>query len=155
MTSTVKSIPDGYQGVTPMLAFKDAARAIEFYKQAFGATELERLSDPSGKIAHAEMMIGNAKLMIADEYPEHNISPQTLGGSSVILYVYVEDVDTVVNQATAAGAKITHPVQDEFWGDRAASLEDPFGHIWMVATHKEDVSSEEIRKRFAAFCGKS
>jgi PhnB protein len=155
MTSTVKSIPDGYHSAIPMLAIKDATSAIEFYKQAFGATELERMTDPSGKIAHTEILIGDALIMIADEYPEHNISPQTLGGSTVTMHVYVEDVDAVVDRAVAAGAKIRHPVEDQFYGDRSASLVDPFGHIWMIATHKEDVSSEEIHKRFVAFCGKS
>lgn len=155
MTTTVKSIPDGYHSVTPMLAIKDATSAIEFYKQAFGATELERMTDPSGKIAHAEIAIGDARIMIADEYSEYNISPQTLGGSTVIIYVYVEDVDKLVDRAVAAGAKIQHPVEDWFYGDRSATLVDPFGHIWTIATHKEDVSSEEIHKRFLAFCAKS
>jgi PhnB protein len=155
MTATIKSIPDGYHSVTPMLAIKDATSAIEFYKQAFGATELNRLTEPSGKIAHAEILIGDSRIMIADEYPEYNLSPQTLGASTVIIHIYVEDVDTAVDGATAAGAKVRYPVEDQFYGDRSATLVDPFGHIWMIATHKEDVSSEEIEKRFVAFCGKS
>jgi PhnB protein len=154
MTDTVKSIPDGYHSVTAMLAIHDATSAVEFYKQAFGATELERMTDPSGKIMHAEILIGGTRVMIADEYLEHNISPQTLGGSAVTMYVYVQDVDATVDRAVAAGAKLRFPVEDMFYGDRTGTLVDPFGHIWAIATHKEDVSSEEIHKRFLAFCNK-
>ncbi len=155
MTSKSKPIPDGYHSATPMLAIRDAATAIEFYKQAFGATESMRLNDPNGKVAHAEIKIGNALIMIADENPEYNTSPQSLGGSTVIINVYVEDVDTLVNQAVAAGAKVVYPVEDQFYGDRSGRLADPFGHIWIVATHKEDVLPEEMQRRFAALYGQS
>lgn len=152
MPSTVKPIPAGLAGATPYLCIRDAARAIEFYKQAFGATESYRLTEPSGKVGHAEIKIGQALIMLADEYPEHgNRSPQTIGGSPVNIHLYVEDADAMVSQAVAAGAKLLRPVQDEFYGDRAGKLEDPFGHVWFIATHKEDVSPEEMQKRFAAF----
>jgi PhnB protein len=121
------------QAVTPMLAVHDAARALEFYKEAFGATETMRM-EYEGKIGHAEIIVGEATIMLADEYPEHNRSPRTLGGSSVILYVYVEDVDAVAGKAVAGGAKLLRPITDESYGDRVAKIEDPFGHVWMLAT---------------------
>ena len=154
MTSNVKPIPDGYHTITPYICVNDAANAIEFYKKAFGATELMRLADPSGRIGHAEVKIGDSHLMLADEFPEMNFrSPQTLGGSPVSIFLYVEDVDATANQAVAAGAKLVKEVKDQFYGDRSGTLEDPFGHVWNVSTHKEDVSLEEINKHVAAMSG--
>lgn len=155
MTSKVKPIPEGFHGATPHLCVRDAASAIEFYSKAFGATELFRLTDPSGKIGHAEVRIGKALLMLADENPEYgNRSPESLGGSPVNISLYVEDVDEVARRAVAAGAKLLIPVADQFYGDRSGRLEDPFGHVWIISTHKEDVSPEEVQKRFAAFFGR-
>ena len=154
--SKVKAIPDGYHTATPYLIIKDAARAIEFYKTAFGATEIMRMAEPSGKVTHAEIKIGNSPIMLADEFPEMGArSPQTIGGSPVSIFLYVENVDALANQAIAAGAKVLMPVQDQFWGDRYGKLADPFGHLWDIATHKEDVAPEEIHKRAAAAFGKS
>lgn len=154
MTDKVKAIPDGSHSLTPYLCAKDAAGAIEFYKQVFGATETMRMGDPDGKIAHAEIKIGEAPIMIADEYPEMGFrSPQSLGGSPVTIHLYVEDVDATANLAIAAGAKMLKPVEDQFYGDRAGRLEDPFGHVWFIATHKEDVSPDEVRRRAAALFG--
>ena len=151
MTSRVKPIPEGYHTATPYLIVRDAARAIEFYKKAFGAKELMRMADPSGKIGHAEIKIGDSPIMLADEVPEMgHRSPESLGGSPVSILLYVEDVDAVFNQAVAAGAKVQRPVADQFYGDRTGGVTDPFGHVWYVATHIEDVSPEEMRKRAAA-----
>ena len=153
MVSTVKPIPDGYHTATPYLITNDAASAIEFYKKAFGATERMRLKDPSGKVMHAEIIVGASTIMMADEFPDMNaVSPQSLGGSPVSIHLYVEDVDAMFGQAVAAGAKVCRAVEDQFYGDRAGTLTDPFGHIWMIATHKEDVSLEEVEKRLAAMC---
>ena len=151
MTSRVKPIPEGYHTATPYLIVRDAARAIEFYKKAFGAKELMRMADPSGKIGHAEIKIGDSPIMLADEAPGMgHRSPESLGGSPVSILLYVEDVDAVFNQAVAAGAKVQRPVADQFYGDRTGGVTDPFGHVWYVATHMEDVSPEEMRKRAAA-----
>ena len=151
MTSRAKPIPEGYHTATPYLIIKDAASAIEFYKKAFGATELMRMADPSGKIGHAEIRIGNSPIMLADEVPGMGYrSPQSLGGSPVSILLYVEDVDAVFSQAVAAGAKVERPVQDQFYGDRSGGVTDPFGHVWHIATHIEDVAPEELRKRAAA-----
>jgi PhnB protein len=147
----VKPIPNGYHTVTPYLVVKDAASAIDFYKKAFGATELFRMAGPHGRVMHAEIKIGNSPIMMADECPEMRTrSPQSVGGSPVSMYLYVEDVDALFSQAVAAGAKVTRPVKDQFYGDRSGGLEDPFGHVWYVATHKEDVPPEEIHRRFEA-----
>jgi PhnB protein len=147
----VQPTPEGYHTATPYLIVKDAVRAIEFYKRAFNATELMRLADPSGKVMHAEIKIGDSTIMLADEFPEMGIrGPQSLGGSPVILLLYVRDVDAAASQAGAAGAKVLRPVKDQFYGDRSGTFEDPFGHVWTLATHKEDVSPEEIHKRFEA-----
>ena len=155
MTSNVKPIPEGYHSVTPYLIIKNAAEAIEFYKKAFGATELFRMDQPDGKIGHAEIKIGDSPIMLSDEFPEMGYrGPQSLGGSPVSIMLYVEDVDTVVDRATTAGAKLDRPVEDKFYGDRTGSLTDPFGHIWHVGTHKEDVSPQEMEKRAAAAAGK-
>ena len=151
----VKPIPEGYHTATPYLIVRDAARAIEFYTRAFGATELMRFADPSGsgKLGHAEIKIGDSPIMLADEHPEMGYrSPQSLGGAAVSIMLYVADVDTRFSQAIAAGAKALKPVADQFYGDRSGTLEDPFGHMWTLATHKEDVSPEEIHRRFEAFC---
>jgi PhnB protein len=155
MTDTVKAIPDGYEGATPYLSIKGAADAIEFYKQAFGATEVMRMAEQSGRIGHAEIRIGKALVMLADEFPEMGfVSPKTLGGTPVGISLYVEDVDATVERAVAAGATLKRPVQNQFYGDRTAGLEDPFGHSWHVATHVEDVSPEEMHERFATtHCG--
>ncbi len=147
----VKSIPDEYRGATPYLCVDGAAKAIEFYKKAFGATEMMRMAHPSGKIGHAEIKIREAVIMLADEFPEMgHVSPRKLGGSPVSILMYFQDVDAVGRQAVSAGAKIVRPIEDQFYGDRMGKLEDPFGHFWFIATHKEDVSEEEMRRRAAA-----
>lgn len=149
-----KPIPDGYHTATPYLIIRGAGDAIEFYKKAFGATELFRFPTPDGKIGHAEIKIGDSPIMMADEYPQMGYnSPQTLGGSPVSLMIYVEDVDTTFNQAVAAGATVKEAVSDKFYGDRIGTLTDPFGHVWHVSTHKEDVSIEEMEKRAKAAHG--
>jgi PhnB protein len=156
MMSRVKPIPDGYHAVTPFLVVSDAARAMEFYKAAFGAKERMRMAGPGGKIVHAEMTIGDAVIMVADEFPEWgNLSPESLNGSPVRMALYVEDVDDVASRAVAAGAKVLIPVADQFYGDRSGRLADPFGHLWMVATHIEDVSPGEMQKRMDALSNKS
>ena len=154
MSGKVKAIPEGYHAVTPYLIVNDGARAIEFYKKAFGATELFRMAGPDGKIGHAEIKIGDSPIMLADEVPAMgHRSPQSLGGSPVSILLYVEDVDAVFNQAVAAGAKVARPVADQFYGDRTGGVTDPFGHAWYIATHKEDVSLEEMQKRAKAAHG--
>ena len=154
MASSTNFIPEGYTAVTPYLYVSDAAHAIEFYQQIFGATEVMRMGDPSGKIGHAEIKVGGSHIMLADEFPEMDSrSPQSLGGSSVGLLLYVEDADAVVERAVAAGAKLLSPLEDKFYGDRMGKLQDPFGHIWAIATHKEDVSPEEMEQRAAALHG--
>jgi PhnB protein len=148
----VSPIPAGYYTATPYLIIKDAARAIDFYKQAFGATELMRFADPNGRVGHAEIKIGNSIIMLADEHSECGYrSPQTLGGTPVSILLYVEEVDSRFRQAIAAGAKAMQPVDDKFYGDRSGSLVDPFGHVWTIATHKEDVTVEEVRRRLEEF----
>lgn len=148
MMSKVKPIPDGYHTATPYLIADDAAKAIEFYKKAFGASEKVRIPGPGGKIGHAEIQIGDSPIMLADEHPEIGaLSPDRIGGSPVSIMLYVEDVDRVVERALAAGAKLLRPVKDQFYGDRSGTLSDPAGHIWHVATHKEDLSLEEIKRR--------
>jgi len=152
--SKVKAQPDGYHTITPYLICNDAARAIDFYKRAFGAVELYRLPGPDGKVGHAEMKIGDSPFMLADEHPEMGAkAPHAFGGCSMGLYIYVDDVDKVVAQAVAAGARLTRPVKDRFYGDRNGSVEDPFGYTWSVGTHKEDVPPEEIARRAAAEYG--
>jgi len=152
--SQVKPIPEGYHSVTPYLCIKGAAAALEFYKKAFGAKELMRMPAPGDKIGHAEIQIGDSHVMLADEFPEMGfLSPQSVGGSPVMMHLYVEDVDATANKAVAAGAKVTKPVADQFYGDRSGQLQDPFGHNWYVSTHKEDVSPEEMKARSAKLFG--
>ena len=146
----VKPIPDGYHSVTPYLVVDDAAKAIDFYRRAFGAQEIMRMSGPQGKIGHAELKIGDSMIMLSDEMPQAGTrSAKSLGGSPVGIFLYVTDVDTVYNQAVAAGAKAEMPLADQFWGDRYGKLSDPFGHHWSLATHKEDVAPAEMQKRAA------
>jgi PhnB protein len=148
MAGNVKPIPDGYEGAMPYLICKGAAKAIDFYKRAFGATEIMRMEHPPGHIAHAELRIGGAFVMLADENPEMGArGPETLGGSPVSIYIYVEDVDAFARRAEEGGAKVIKPVSDQFYGDRSVYLKDPFGHGWGFASHIEDVSHEEIRRR--------
>lgn len=147
----VKPIPEGYHSVTPYLIVSNAGRALEFYKNAFGAKELMRMEQPGGRIGHAEIEIGDSRVMLADEFPEMGAkSPDSLGGSPVGLMLYVQDVDSQFKQAITAGAKEVRPVQDQFYGDRSGTLVDPFGHQWTLGTHKEDVSDEEMKRRMAA-----
>jgi PhnB protein len=154
MKTKVKYMPAGYHTATPYLIVDDAARAIEFYKQVFGATEAVRIGSPGGKVGHAEIQIGNSRLMLADEYPEWDArSPRTIGGTPVGLCLYVKDCDAVFTRAVSAGAKVLKPLQDQFYGDRSGTITDPFGHKWTIATHKEDVSPKEIQKRAAALFG--
>ena len=154
MATTTKPIPDGYHTVTPYLVIKHAGKAIEFYTEAFGATELTRLTTPDGAVMHAEIRIGDSPVMLSDECPDWNaLSPLTIGGTSVSIILYVEDADTVVNRSVAAGATLLMPVADQFWGDRMGTILDPFGHKWSIATHTEDVSAEEIAKRAKALFG--
>ena len=156
MNTKAKPVPEGFHTATPYLIITNAARAIEFYQDVFGATELTRLATPDGKVGHAEIRIGDSRIMLADEFPEWDArSPQTIGGSAVHIMLYVEDVDAVVNRAVAAGAKLFKPVADQFYGDRSGSLTDPFGHKWTIATHKEDVSPEEMKRRASALFGMS
>jgi PhnB protein len=148
----VKPIPEGYHSVTPYLIVKGAAEALEFYKKALGAKEVVCMKGPGGKVMHAEIKIGDSFVMLADEFPEMgHVGPQTLGGTSVGLAVYVENVDAQFDKAIAAGGKVKRPVQDQFYGDRAGTLTDPYGHVWTLATHKEDVSPEEMKKRSEAW----
>jgi PhnB protein len=147
----VKPIPEGYHNVTPYLFVRGAVGAIDFYRSVFGATEIVRMAGSNGKIMHAELRIGDSIVMLADENPQTGVmSPQTIGGFSVGLHVYVEDVDAVIKKAVESGAKPLRPVKNQFYGDRSGSVLDPFGHMWSVATHIEDVSPEEMRKRMTA-----
>ena len=147
----VKAIPDGYHSVTPYLIIKGADRAIDFYKKAFNATQRMRMDGPNGTVGHAEIEIGGSAVMLADECPDMGFrSPQSIGGTGVSLHLYVTDVDAYFNRAVAAGARSLRPVQDQFYGDRSGTLEDPFGHVWTISTHKEDLSHEELCKRAEA-----
>jgi PhnB protein len=149
--STTKSVPDAAQALSPYIVVRGAAKAITFYTEVFGARELFRLTEPSGKIGHAELTIAASKLLIADEYPDFGaLSPVAVGGTPVALHLYVEDVDAVVERALSAGATLLRPVKDEFFGDRAGMLTDPFGHRWHLATRKEEVSPEEMQRRWSA-----
>jgi PhnB protein len=152
MPSTVKAIPEGYEGATPYLIVKGAASALEFYTKAFGAVEVMRMAGPGATVGHAEIKIGKALIMLADEFPDMNCKgPQSLGGTPVSIMVYVQDVDAFIKRAVAAGAKVRAPVENKFYGDRSGSLEDPFGHQWHFTTHVEDVPPGEMAKRAEAF----
>lgn len=153
MATEIKPIPDGYHTLTAYLTVRRASNAIEFYKKAFGATELFRLNMPDGKIAHGEFKIGDSMFMISDENPEWDIaSPEKLGGSPVALHLYVADADATFSDAIKAGAKETMPLANQFWGDRMGKVVDPFGHQWLIATHIEDVDPSEFQSRMEAHC---
>ena len=144
----VKPIPEGYHTISPSLTIDGAAEAIEFYKRAFGATERMRMAMPDGKIGHAELDIGDSVVMLNDAIPQSSVQPpKQLGGTSVSVFLYVDDVDSVVQDAIDAGATVTMPVADQFWGDRFGTVSDPFGHHWAIATHVEDLTPEEIAAR--------
>jgi PhnB protein len=148
--SKVPHIPEGYHSVTPYLVIRGAAKAIEYYKSVFGATEVVRMNGPDGKVAHAELQVGDSRFMLADENPgmgQGYASAATIGASPVSLYLYVPEVDKIVQRAAAEGAKILKPVQDQFYGDRSGFIQDPFGHLWGIATHVEDVSPQEMEQR--------
>ena len=153
--SKVKSIPDDYRAVTPVLVVNDAVRAVEFYSAVFGAKERMRMTGPGGKIAHAEMTLGDAVFMVADEFPEWgDLSPKSGVDPTVRIALYVDDVDDVAKRAVAAGAKIIIPLANQLYGDRSGRLADPFGHLWIIATHIEDVSPAEMQKRMDALSKK-
>ena len=145
---SVKPIPEGYHTLTPFMTVRDAARAIEFYKQAFGATERGVMKDPGGKVMHAELQIGDSIVMLADEFPDFGaVGPDTNGGgTSMGLHIYVNNVDQAFDRAIKAGAKVEMPVMDQFWGDRYGRLKDPFGHKWSIATHTKDLSMDEMKR---------
>ncbi len=144
-------IPEGYHTVSPYLAVDDAAPAIEYYTRAFGAKEIVRMHAPGGKIGHAELEIGDSRIMLSDPFPQASTRPpKELGGTSASVFMYVEDVDAVVKRAVDAGATVTMEVADQFWGDRFGTITDPFGHVWSIATHVEDVPPEEIAERAKA-----
>jgi PhnB protein len=148
MAGNVKPIPEGYHSVTPYLVMRGAADAIDFYKKAFGATEKYRMTMADGRLGHAEIMIGDSVIMLADEHPEMGYrGPHSYGGTPVSMMVYVEDVDAVAPRFVAAGGKVLRAVQDQFYGDRSGSFEDPFGHQWTIGTHKEDLTPEELARR--------
>jgi PhnB protein len=143
----VKAIPEGYHTLTPFFTVRDAARAIEFYKKAFGAEDRGAMKGPDGKVVHAELKIGDSILMLADEFPDFGaLAPESVGGTSTGLHIYVEDVDAAFDRAVKAGAKVEMPVADQFWGDRYGKLRDPFGHKWSIATHTKDLSRDEMKK---------
>ena len=149
MSSKVKPIPEDRQNVTPYLTIRNAAAALEFYKQVFGATEKMRMAEPDGKVGHAEIEIGKTRIMISDEYPELDVlGPESRGGTTAGLHLLVEDVDAVFSAALAAGAKELKPVSDQFYGERSGKLADPFGHVWYIAMLKEQLSDEEVQRRY-------
>ncbi len=154
MAGKVKPIPDGYHTLTAYLSIRGANQAIEFYKQAFGAEEILRMPMPGGKVGHAELQIGTSRLMLADEFPDMpdavTASPAALKGTTFAFNLYLPDVDATFARALKAGAKERRPVKDQFYGDRSGTVEDPFGHIWILSTHTEDITSEEMDKRIAA-----
>ncbi|MBS0446558.1 MAG: VOC family protein [Proteobacteria bacterium] len=153
MTTPVKPIPEGMHTITPHLICAGAADAIEFYKKAFGAVELSRLPAPNGKLMHGSVRIGDSTVMLVDEMPEHGaLGPKALKGSPVTIHLYVPDVDASIAQAAAAGAKVTMPATDMFWGDRYGQVEDPFGHRWSIATHQRDLTPEQIQQGFRQAC---
>jgi uncharacterized glyoxalase superfamily protein PhnB len=144
---SVRPIPEGYHSLTPFLTCRDASRAIEFYKQAFGAVERGVMKDPDGKVLHAELMIGDSIIMLGDEFPEYGaLSPQSLGGSAMGLHIYLDGVDAAFDRAVKAGAQVEMPLADQFWGDRYGKLKDPFGHKWSIGTRIKDVSMDELKR---------
>ena len=151
--ATAKPLPEGQRSITPHLVVRGAARAIDFYKEALGAEEIMRLAAPGGMLAHAEIRIGDSKLFLVDEFPEPRAegigSPQQIGGTAVTIHLFVDDVDAAIQRASAAGAKVTMPPADMFWGDRYGRILDPFGHSWSIATHVKDLTPEEIQKNMA------
>ena len=152
----VKPIPDGYHAITPYLSVRDATSAIAFYTKAFGAKLKLRMDAPGGKVGHAEVKIGDSMVMLADEAPDMDfMSPPARGGVSVLMYLYVKDVDATVTQAVKAGAKVTRPVKDQFYGDRSGEVIDPFGHRWFIATHIEEVTAAQVKKRMVEVMKKS
>lgn len=154
MSKDIKPIPDGYERLIPHLIIREANKAIDFYKKAFGAEELRRIPMPDGRLMHAELKIGNSILFLCDEFPEHECgaSPQTLKAAHATIHMFVEDVDKAFQRAVDAGAKAEMPPQDMFWGDRYGRLTDPFGQPWSIATHKEELTQEEIEKRMITAC---
>jgi len=143
---SVKPVPEGYHTLTPFLTVRDAARAVEFYKQAFGAVERGVAKDPDGKVMHAELKIGDSIIMLSDEYPEFGaLSPESIGGSGMGLHIYLDGVDAAFDRAVKAGAVVEMPVMDQFWGDRYGKLRDPFGHKWSIGTHIKDLSEDEMK----------
>ncbi|MDO8632264.1 MAG: VOC family protein [Phycisphaerales bacterium] len=163
MAGKVKAIPDGYNTLSPHIQVRGAGKAIEFYKKAFGAEEMFRMPGPDGKsIMHAELKIGNSMLMLCEEMPGGDgcacVSPQTTGKTTAVLHLYVEDADSLYNRAVKAGAKATMPLMDAFWGDRYGQVTDPFGHVWSIASHKRDLTPQQIEQGaqefFASMCGK-
>lgn len=148
--NAVKAIPKGYHSIIPYMCMHDASAAIRFYKEAFGAKEVLRMNDSKNRVSHAELLIGDSHIMLSDEHPESGAySPNYYGGSPIKVLLYMEDVDKVIERAVAAGARIVRPVEDQFYGDRTGGIEDPFGHIWYVATHIKDVSPEEMQRHLA------
>jgi PhnB protein len=153
MSTPVKPIPEGHEGAIPYLAVSSASEAIAFYKHAFGAVETVCIAH-EGKIGHAELEIGQARILLCDEFPAHEaLSPQTIGGTPVMIHLYVEDVDVFTARAVEAGLKVLRPIADQFYGDRGGKFEDPFGHRWWIATRKENLPPEELKRRAAALFG--
>lgn len=153
--STPRHQTPGYHTITAAIAVKNAVAALDFYRRALGAREVLRFDMPDGTVAHAEIQIGDSRLMVAEENPQYNRSPATLGGSTVVLMVYVDDADAVIARAVAAGATLIMPPADHFYGDRSGRIQDPYGHLWTISTHKEDVSEPEMQRRFKEFLSKT
>lgn len=148
MTKSARPVPEGHHTVTPYIIVNDGARALEFYARAFGAREIMRMPAPNNRVGHAEIAIGDSRIMLADEFPEMNAKgPGAYGGSPVMLYLYVDDADGWADRAVKAGAKLTRKVEDQFYGDRMGAVEDPFGYTWFLSTHVEDISDEEMKRR--------
>jgi PhnB protein len=150
MSKAISPVPEGYNSITPYLIIRGAAQAIEYYKSVFGATEVFRMDQPDGRVGHAELQIGNSRIMLADENPSlgaGHASAASIGASPVSLYLYIPDVDSVVERAASSGAKVLKPVEDQFYGDRSGFIQDPFGHLWGIATHVEDVSPQQLEER--------
>lgn len=147
----VRPIPEGYHSITPYIVVDDASKAIEFYKDAFGADEIMQMPGPEGKIAHAEIQIGDSRIMLSDPFPQSDVRPPSeRGGPTASIFMYVDDCDAIFQQAKTAGASVVSELEDMFWGDRFGTLTDPYGHVWSIATHKEDLSDEEMAERSKA-----